>query len=82
MVIPSQNVDLLGEPIPKPEFSLQSDGLISMDDFVMRCEPDLVKVQLTNFEKKFIGQSVYVVRISIAEPWDMLAETGKTFNEF
>lgn len=41
-----------------------------------------MKVQLTNFEKKFIGQSVYVVKISIAEPWEMLAETGKTFNEF
>jgi uncharacterized protein YrzB (UPF0473 family) len=48
----------------------------------MRCEPELVKVQMTSFEKKYIGQSVYVVRISIAEPWDMLAETGKTFNEF
>ena len=48
----------------------------------MRCEPELVKVQLTNFEKKYIGQSVYVIKISISEPWDMLAETGKTFNEF
>ena len=82
MVIPSQNLDLLSNPIPQPEFSLQSDGLISLDDFVIRCDPELVKVQLTSFEKKYIGQSVYVVKIAIAEPWDMLAETGKTFNEF
>lgn len=73
---------MLGNPIPQPEFSLQSDGLISLDDFIIRCDPELVKVQLTSFEKKYIGQSVYVVKIAIAEPWDMLAETGKTFNEF
>ena len=73
---------MLGNPIPPSIFSLQSDGLISLDDFVMRCEPELVKVQLTSFEKKFIGQSVYVIKISIAEPWNMEAETGKTFNEF
>lgn len=82
MSTPNSNLDLLGQPIPKAQFSLGPDGLVSVDDFVLRVEPDLVSTQLTGFEKKYIGQSVYVIKITIAEPWNMLAETGKTYNEF
>ncbi len=73
-------VDLLGMPLNKS--ALDANGLIPQEDFEIKCDPSLIQLAATKFEKKVIGSTLYTIQVNVGEKWNMAAETKKTLEEF
>lgn len=51
---------------------------MSHEDFETQCDPSIISLSATKFEKKVIGSTLYTVRVEVGDRWGMVAEVQKT----
>ena len=57
-------------------------GTISIDDFATRVEPLDITVKVVRYDKKYIGQSQYVIQLEIENGWEVYLETKKSYEDW
>eukprot|EP00347_Sterkiella_histriomuscorum_P021039 403335495 len=55
--------------------------VVSMEDFLRNVDPNEIEIKVVKFDKKYFGQSTYVIEIQLKE-YEIFYETNKAITEF